>query len=139
MRITLRPLSWKAGAKLTIEWMETTARRSTRFYEAVSDDGAVVGWVGTRYMPGRLLKPARLVIDGIVVYKPFRGKGLQNDIRLAAVDMCRTKRSARKICVQTYVNVLNTASMRNIVRSGMLPTGAFTDTGATFVNFEGMF
>lgn len=97
---------------------------ATKFWEAHRGAEAV-GVVGARYVPARPGRERHVVIEGLVVFEQYRGSGLQNPIRELAIKSLRGPRARGKITVKSYVHVENVASMRNLVKSGFLPTGLF--------------
>jgi L-amino acid N-acyltransferase YncA len=113
--------------RLTTKWFEARKGRS------------VVGWCCYRYIHSSPTSEATLISEGVYVETAFRGFGLQNEIREAMLDKCRTKRSKRKILVQTYVNAENLPSLKNAVRAGLVPYKCVRENASVFIHLEGKF
>lgn len=111
-------------------------RLTTKWFEARIGP-KTVGWCCFRYRPSRPTSEAILISEGVYVEPASRGFGVQNDIRNAMGNLCRTKHSSRKITVQTYVNAENIASLKNAVRAGLVPYKTTRENTSVFIHLQG--
>lgn len=143
MRVMLFPLSATEGRKLwrsafpTAEFPPRTTKwfriipSSVEAWDAGRHDS--LGWFACRYHAARKGRAAALYPDGVHVKEKYRGKGIQNAARAAAV---RLYHRGGRLVVKSYVNATNTASLRNCVKSGYLPVKSFREGDDVFISLE---
>lgn len=136
--ISLVPLKRADGRALWLQVFPNCEypRLSTRWYEARIGK-TIVGWCCCRYLASRPNKKASLVSEGVYVDPAFRGRGLQNELRTAMVNLHRTSKSGRKIVVQTYVSAENLPSLKNAIRAGLVPYKVVREGASVFIHLEG--
>lgn len=136
--VSLIPLNRTEGRALWAKLGPDCAypRLSTKWFEARIGK-QVIGWCCCRYLSSRPGREATLISEGAFIDPAFRGRGLQNDMRMAMVDRFRSPGSKRKITVQTYVNAENIGSLRNCVKAGLVPYKTTRENTSVFVHLEG--